>query len=119
MIIGKRIKTIVLGSAVGLIMVGCSSGDDTAACDEMLDVLTDGAEAITDAALDPAAAGEQIRGVAADLRSAAEGANDDITEAADSLATIYEDMADGFESGEIPEMGDLEATATALQEACS
>jgi hypothetical protein len=119
MIIRRVVRSVALGSCACLALAGCSSDGDARVCADLVDTMNDGAASISAAAEDPATAGDELRSIADDLRTAAVGASAPIVSATDDLAGLYEAMAQGFESGDIPDMSGLESAATSLQEACS
>jgi hypothetical protein len=116
---GRRLRATVVGSCAVLVLGACSVAEDGTACVEMIRVLSDGAEAIRGSVEDPATAGAQLRAFAEDLRSASEGATEEVHAAAEELATLYDAMADDIETDAVPDMSTLTAKVGALQEACA
>jgi hypothetical protein len=119
MMVRRRLGSLVPTMCLGLAVVACSSADDTAACAGIIRSITEGSQAIAASAEDPATAGDQLRGFADDLRAAAEGANEEISSAAEDVATLYDDMADDIETSGVPDMSQLTSTIGRLQEACT
>jgi hypothetical protein len=87
-------------------------------CAEIEQVLTDAQTTIGEAITDPASAQEVFNEVSANLREAAEGADPEIEAAVDQLATVYDDIAESLQTGELPDQDAMTEAATAIFEAC-
>jgi hypothetical protein len=121
MIIGRPVRSLAVGACatLALALTACSASDDASACADMIVALSQGADSIAAAADDPATAGTQLRAFATNLRASAEGTSTAISTAADNVAQVYDDMADGIETSGVPDMSELTSSVLALEDACS
>ena len=120
-------------AAVGLVLLavaGCGGDGDVAApttvdaeveppdCDALTGVLADGTDTIRALVADPTGASEDLEDLADELRAAGDEIGGAVASPASELADLYDAIASGMQSGDMPDVAEVTTRTTALAEAC-